>query len=89
MIDTLMEALGPVMGLARSGAWLLLMAGGWWGWSVRLIIVGTGMLGTFCVRDAIRATHEHEMSLLIEQLAAATRPQAAAAEPRLRSVQAR
>ena len=89
MIDAVMDALGPVMGLARSGAWLVLMAGGWWGWPLRMIIVGAGMVGTFCVRDAIRATHDHDMALLIEQLAAATRPQAAAAEPRLRGVRAR
>jgi len=89
VVDAVMDALGPVMGLARSGAWLLLMAGGWWGWPLRMIIIGTGMLGTFCVRDAIRATHQHEMSQLIEHLAAATRPQAEAAEPHLRSVQAR
>jgi len=89
MIDALTEALGSVMGLARNGAWLLLMAGGWWGWPLRLIIIGTGMVCTFCVRDAILATHQHEMSQLIEHLATATRPQAAAAEPHLRSVQAR
>jgi len=89
VVDAVMEALGPVMGLARSGAWLVLMAGGWWGWPLRLIIIGTGMLGTFCVRDAIRATHDHDTALLIEHLADATRPQADAAEPHLRSVQAR
>jgi len=89
VIDTLMDMLGSVMGLARNGAWLLLMAGGWWGWPLRMIVIGTGMLGTFCVRDAIIATHQHDTALLIEQLAAVTRPQAAAAEPHLRSVQAR
>jgi len=89
VIDTLMEVAGSVMGLARSGAWLLLMAGGWWGWPLRMIIVGTGMVSAYCVRDAIRATHQHDTALLIEHLAAATRPQAEAAEPHLRSVQAR
>ena len=89
MIDTLIDVAGSVMGLARSGAWLLLMAGGWWGWPLRMIIIGTGMVGAFSIRDAIRATRQHDTALLIEQLAAATRPQAAAAEPHLRSVQAR
>ena len=89
VIDAVMEALGPVMGLARNGAWLVLIAGGWWGWPLRMIIVGTGIVSAYCVRDAIRATHDHDTALLIEHLAAATRPQAAAAEPHLQSVQAR
>ena len=89
VIDALIDAFGSAMVLARNGAWLVLMAGGWWGWPLRMIIIGTGMVGTFCVRDAILATNQHDTALLIEQLAAATRPQAAAAEPHLRSVQAR
>jgi len=76
------------MDLARTGGWFALMAGGWWA-PVRLIIIGTGLLVTLGARDAIRATHEHDTALLIEQLAAVTRPRAAAAEPHLRSVQAR
>jgi hypothetical protein len=82
------NVLDVVMGLARVGGWLALAGGGWW-LPVRLVIIGTGALVALTARDAIRAAHEHDMALLIEQLAAASQPRDAAPDSHLRSVQAR
>ena len=53
------------------------------------VVVTTGLGAAGVLSGAIRATAEHDTALLIEQLATATRPQAASLEPRLHRARAR
>jgi hypothetical protein len=80
--------LDVITGPARAAGWLVLLAGEWW-LPVRLVIVGTGALLALAIRDAGRIARDRDKALLIEQLAAASRPRSAAPDSHLRSVQAR
>lgn len=57
------------MWLGRTGGWFVLGGGAWW-LPIKGVVIGAGLLMTMGARDAIRASHGHDVDLLLTALLA-------------------